>query len=716
MNSRARFSTGAGAYGLDRGHNSILRARVWLPWVLALVGLWQGARAPAAEVPAVSPMPAPANVSDEPAISAATALREANIRFAANDRAGAERLLEPIQDHPVVADYALLLLVRSRVESGETAKAIVMRRQWEQLDSPLDADFYTLLGRAYASEGAEGQARESWQRALASETRSERLAALHTSIGASYERTESFEEVALEYLEVWIQHPETDSHVVADMALESLEARFGRSLRNATEYRQRGDVLFRLRHNEAALEAFDHAIAAKPTGTELRRAQRKRAQTLFRLRRYPEAAVAFARLPADDETAIEIARAHARSGDVPRAIRELQAIGKRGRNSNSVRANFLAGLLADEDDPLRARAFFDKTIALGGATPNAKAAIWRLGWSSYRAGEFAEAITYFDRLIRSDKSLSGLRPRYWRARALERSGGSGAAEIYASLASEFPFSYYGWRASKRVQNSAGSVSDQTEAADAERAGVGVAAPLPPGLTALSPTVLARAEILIEAGMRQEANDELERLFRSTRGLSDRLALAQLYSETGDFHRAQRVVVDAYNDRLASAPALADLDVWWHAWPAPYAGAFRRTAEHGVRVEPGLVYAVMREESGYRPKVLSVSGARGLLQIMPETGARLASSQSLKEFSSDALFDPEVNIHLGSAYLAQLLSRFDGRAAAAIASYNAGPEAVSRWLDSGPREEDEWVEAIPYDQTRTYVKRVLRSLQVYRVLY
>ena len=65
---------------------------------------------------------------------------------------------------------------------------------------------------------------------------------------------------------------------------------------------------------------------------------------------------------------------------------------------------------------------------------------------------------------------------------------------------------------------------------------------------------------------------------------------------------------------------------------------------------------------------------------------------------------------------QLLARFEGRVSAAVASYNAGPEAVSRWLESGPLEDDEWVEAIPYDQTRTYVKRVLRSLQVYRVLY
>jgi soluble lytic murein transglycosylase len=176
------------------------------------------------------------------------------------------------------------------------------------------------------------------------------------------------------------------------------------------------------------------------------------------------------------------------------------------------------------------------------------------------------------------------------------------------------------------------------------------------------------------------------------------------------------MVEGYGARLAGLPAPEDLEVWWHAWPTPFVDLFREVADNGIRVEPGLVYAVMREESGYRPKVVSISGARGLLQIMPETGERLALRESLAEFSPDDLFIPSVNIRLGSAYLEQLMTRFDGRRSAAIASYNAGPEAVSNWLAAGPFEDDEWVEAIPYDQTREYVKRVLRSLHVYRALY
>jgi soluble lytic murein transglycosylase len=176
------------------------------------------------------------------------------------------------------------------------------------------------------------------------------------------------------------------------------------------------------------------------------------------------------------------------------------------------------------------------------------------------------------------------------------------------------------------------------------------------------------------------------------------------------------VVDAYVEELGRGPAPAQLELWWHAWPAPFAGELERALVGLDGLEPELVYSIMREESGYRPEVVSISGARGLLQLMPSTAERLATQVRLDPFSADDLFDPGVNIRLGATYLQQLLDRFDGRRSAAIGSYNAGPDPVARWLAAADTEDDEWVESIGYDQTRTYVKRVLRSLHVYRVLY
>jgi soluble lytic murein transglycosylase len=237
-----------------------------------------------------------------------------------------------------------------------------------------------------------------------------------------------------------------------------------------------------------------------------------------------------------------------------------------------------------------------------------------------------------------------------------------------------------------------------------------------GRAALSEEELARPRILLEAGLDAQAQLELDQLFRRARGMHDRLALAQLYANAGDYHRPQRLMVDAYTESLARGPVPDQLELWWHAWPMPFDEEMRGATLDGAKIEPQLVYAIMREESGYRPQVVSVSGARGLLQLMPETAERVARETQAGDVSLEDLFLPRVNIQLGSDYLSSLLERFDGRTSAAIGSYNAGPRAVAQWVANGPAEDDAWVEEIPYDQTRSYVKRVLRSLHAYRVLY
>jgi soluble lytic murein transglycosylase len=532
----------------------------------------------------------------------------------------------------------------------------------------------------------------------------EQIAAIRTSLASSWERSGERERAVQEYLEVWTHYPWSESARVADEALHSTREPLEEPRRGARQYSERGDAFFAKRSNEDALAAYDRALALgglKPDAR--RRVLRQRADTLFRLRRYPEASAAYAKLPQDTEIQIEKARSHARSGDVPRAIRELESIGEQARSALAPRANLLAGLLAEGEEEEgaqeRAETFFEKALA-GRSRTIAAVAGWRLGWSRYRAGQFSEAIEYFNRLIVDDDAHSTQRARYWRARALDQSGADGAWDEYRALATDYPLAYYGIRSAARAR--------PAEGPDPE--------PIDPGTSQIEERELMRARILLEAGMLDEARAELHRLYPRARGLADRLSLAQLYADSGDFHRPELLMMEGYSARLVGLPAPGDLEVWWHAWPTPYVDLFREIAESGIRVEPGLVYAVMREESGYRPEVVSISGARGLLQIMPETGEQLALRESLEQFSPDDLFIPSINIQLGSAYLEQLMMRFDGRKSAAIASYNAGPEAVSGWLTAGPFEDDEWVEAIPYDQTREYVKRVLRSLHVYRALY
>ncbi|PZN32038.1 MAG: hypothetical protein DIU71_08495 [Proteobacteria bacterium] len=125
-----------------------------------------------------------------------------------------------------------------------------------------------------------------------------------------------------------------------------------------------------------------------------------------------------------------------------------------------------------------------------------------------------------------------------------------------------------------------------------------------------------------------------------------------------------------------------------------------------KLQPELIYAVMRQESLYRPDAASSAGALGLLQLLPETARRTARAWNKPRPSRADLLDPAVNVPLGAAHLRQLLDRFDGQTIVALAGYNAGPGAATRWLPPHALDSDVWIENIPYNETRNYVQRIL----------
>jgi soluble lytic murein transglycosylase len=525
------------------------------------------------------------------------------------------------------------------------------------------------------------------------------------SIAAAQEQQGLDDDAATTYKLLWYAHPATDEARIATHRLDILEEFLGESQRDGSTWRRRGDRLFRKRDNEGALQAYDTAIDLGLSASELRRAQRQRAQALFRMRNYPEAVKAFSALSQQDDVPIWRARSLARAGEVPRAIDEFERMAGSKRNANGVRARYLAALLLDGRGFVeRADAHYRAVAQQSASTSMGHAAAWRLGWTHYKQGQWAEAIDFFDGLIHSKRKepIDQLRSRYWRARALEKMGDLEAAAEFRVIAQEYPFSYYGWRALDR----AGDPVERSVAPDEPAT----------GKHRIDPRALERARILLAAGFESQASDELGQLVRRARGLDERLELAGLLSEAGDYHRAQRLIVDPYVETLARGPQRRLEELWWYAWPPAYSNLVHDATSEAGSVPPELVYAVMREESGYRAKIVSPVGARGLLQIMIPTGERLARVTGLQSFSADDLFEPRTNIGLGSHYLGELGAHFPGRLSASIASYNAGPDSVREWAPEAATDDDEWVEAIPYDQTRSYVKRVLRSLHAYRVLY
>jgi soluble lytic murein transglycosylase len=135
-------------------------------------------------------------------------------------------------------------------------------------------------------------------------------------------------------------------------------------------------------------------------------------------------------------------------------------------------------------------------------------------------------------------------------------------------------------------------------------------------------------------------------------------------------------------------------------------------------DPYFIAAIIREESQFHPAALSRAGARGVMQVMPATGEWIAQTLRMPGFDRAKLFEHDTAINLGTWYVSQLMKRFKGDPLFVAAAYNAGPEAVSGWLgkSGGSIERDEFVEAIPYSETRGYVKKVLRNYAEYKRIY
>lgn len=161
----------------------------------------------------------------------------------------------------------------------------------------------------------------------------------------------------------------------------------------------------------------------------------------------------------------------------------------------------------------------------------------------------------------------------------------------------------------------------------------------------------------------------------------------------------------YDQAVATATQQRVFNDYVLLYPQPYdrevQGAARLTS-----LRPELIYGLLRQESLYRADAISSAGARGLLQLVPETARRTARAWKQPRPSADDLLNPRVNVPLGAAQLRMLHDRFGGQTPVALAGYNAGPNAAARWLPATSIDSDIWIENIPYNETRSYVQRVL----------
>lgn len=325
---------------------------------------------------------------------------------------------------------------------------------------------------------------------------------------------------------------------------------------------------------------------------------------------------------------------------------------------------------------------------LENSLPNVDSSLvdWRLQ-QAIKAGLWQTVLTWADRLPPSMSDTS--RWLYWRARALEMSGGDGAEvqRLLGKIAHER--SFYGFLAAESL----GQIPQmQHRPVDISSQRIDELASTPP---------FRRAEELLYHGDTTMARREWWHQL-SGKDADQWIVAAKLAERWQWHHQAITSMIQAgYWD---------DIGV---RFPLAYQAVFTRNARE-TAVPLHLLMALSRQESSFAPSIVSPAGARGLMQLMPATAAETAKREGIRYSSRRELFDPDVNVRLGSRYYRRMLERFDNNRILATAAYNAGPARVDSWLrqTAGTLPYDAWIEVIPFPETRNYVQNVLAFSMIY----
>lgn len=325
----------------------------------------------------------------------------------------------------------------------------------------------------------------------------------------------------------------------------------------------------------------------------------------------------------------------------------------------------------------------------------------------FAAKKYKEIVAYIDSLKETgEQDLYSMgRMAYFRARALELQAGKvkGAPEqAYLAVIEQYPMSYYALMALNQL-NGAGIEFE----------------PKPTKGEAVETSAELEADLRFRRGMAfvRQGIDSLAKLeFQElTKAKTDLWQVALLMHKAAAYtysHDIARRRIDGWMTHYPDENALR----WQIGFPAPFEEDVRLWAKKR-EIPAALVWAIMREESGFSPGIESWANAKGLLQLMDSTAERMAKLDGLKGFEPRILFDSKTNIRLGTRYLSELSSQVDDHPVLMIAGYNGGMGNVGRWLKEKESEDlDLFVEDIPFGQTRNYTKRVLQTYWIYAWLW
>jgi soluble lytic murein transglycosylase len=345
----------------------------------------------------------------------------------------------------------------------------------------------------------------------------------------------------------------------------------------------------------------------------------------------------------------------------------------------------------------------------------ASSAHWRAAWMNYRLHNYAEAARLMDEQIQGyPAGIEVPSALYWRGRIYEdeEKNFAQAVNYYNALTGSYINFYYALLARQRLNVLKGQAAAGPAAALSS-----VRVPVVPELTGELPENephLIKARLLANASLNEYIGPEIQA--SSTSSEWGALAQAEIYSSYGETTRAIQSMKHSGISFFALPMDQVPTVYWKLLFPQPYWSELVANAQKNG-LDPYLVASLIRQESEFNAGVVSHANAYGLMQLLPSVGKSMAKKQGMKGFNANQLLNPNVNLQLGTVNLHLVLDRFGGQAEYALAAYNAGDVPVRQWMAIGDYKDiAEFVESIPYTETREYVQAILRNREIYRALY
>jgi peptidoglycan lytic transglycosylase len=557
--------------------------------------------------------------------------------------------------------------------------------------------------------------------------------AIYITGGAQEVMGKTDQAVAL-YRQIYYELPATSASAQAEARLTALNASPKDNAGSFAEERSRSDALFEARQYADSSAAYDRLLARFPEADRLDEVHLRHGVSVMNSKQPAQAITALSRV--GDRNAelraeamfhqAEALRRVSRSAESSVLVDRILAQYSKTRWAVEALYN-LAAYLNKQERESEAATRYRQLLAAFPKSAYAPESSYNLGWSAYRSKNYADSARILEQHLASyrypETKFIG-EACLWAAKSEERLGHkSRALSLYDFVNERYRYGYHGYVAGLRAAGL--RKADPSLKAEQPKPGSDLET-IRANVTYFEPTRetadgseagrVAKADDLEVTGLQEFAVKELNAALEADPASPKlNLRLAQLYSRRGEPFQATLVLRKAYPDLYSYRDADLPREAWEIFFPMVAWSTVKQEAKR-YGIDPYIACGLIRQESVFNPNAISRVGARGLMQLMPATGQFISKRQGNGAITTADLYNPVLNIKLGMNYLAQMLGEF-GRIEYAAAAYNAGPGRARAWIAArGSMDIEDWIENIPFSETRGYVQGVLRYAANYQRLY